>query len=94
VGFEFEADANRLPRMHRYFIAVSVDWPTGYDSLWWHHEIRRWLPTTEGGGCSNQADCRTFKAFKRHLRRHAAALKGRKVTLVSRFVGYDITVQL
>jgi len=45
-------------------------------------------------GGSSHAPCRSFKAFKSHLRRHHKKLKGCKVTLCHRFVGHDVTVQL
>jgi len=45
-------------------------------------------------GATSHAPCRSFKAFKRHLRRHHEKLKGQKVTFVHRFADHDIVVQL
>lgn len=47
---------------------------------------------TKGGG--SHAPCRSFKAFKSHLRRHHEKLKGCEVTFCHRFLGHNVTVQL
>lgn len=45
-------------------------------------------------GGSSHAPCRSFKAFKRHVRRHADKLKGCKVIYCHRYIGHDVVVQL
>lgn len=62
-------------------------------SHWWSYEHKKWLPMAECGvkGASSTAPCRSFKAFKRHLRRHPELqIGGAIITLASRFGGYDI----
>ena len=61
-------------------------------SHWWSHEHKKWLPMAECGvkGASTTVPCRSFKAFKSHLRRHPELQTGETVTLASRFGGYDI----
>ena len=60
--------------------------------LWWSYEHEKWLPLAECGtkGASSTVHCRSFKAFKSHLRRHPELQTGETVTLASRFGGHDI----
>jgi hypothetical protein len=60
--------------------------------LWWSYEHKQWLPLEECGvqGASSTAPCRSFKAFKSHLRRHPELQTGETITLASRFGGHDI----
>lgn len=64
--------------------------------LWWCYETRRWVTSTldikQGG--STRAPCRSYKAFKRHLKKHVAELEGYEVILVHRFEDYDITARV
>ena len=64
--------------------------------LWWCHKTRRWVTSTvalpEGG--STHAPCSSYKAFQRHLMKHAAELEGYEVVLVSRFEGHDVTARV
>ena len=66
--------------------------------LWWSEHFQKWMPikdalTDNDGGASNTAECRSFKAFKRHLRKHPELRDAGEVTLVSRFIGYSITAK-
>jgi len=60
--------------------------------LWWSYEHKKWLPMAEYGnkGASSTVHCNSFKAFKRHLRRHPELQTGETITLASKFGGYDI----
>jgi hypothetical protein len=60
--------------------------------LWWSYEHKKWLPMDECGvqGASSTAPCRSFKAFKSHLRRHPELQTGATITLASWFGGHDI----
>lgn len=76
---------------HRYFWSATVMDKQEPD-LWWSDEHKKFTPMDEMGnqGGSNQSPpIRTLRAFKRFLRKHPE-LKGRRVTLVSRYVGCDI----
>jgi hypothetical protein len=90
--FDFDAEAGA--RLHRYFVWIHVSREPGQPALWFSDATRRWQTELHGKGGSSCAPCRTFRAFKSHLRRHASELRGRKVTLVSRYHGHDISVQL
>jgi hypothetical protein len=59
---------------------------------WWSYEHKKWCPMFECGnqGASSTVHCNSFKAFKRHLRRHPELQTGETVTLASRFIGHDI----
>lgn len=92
IGIEFEAP--RGSRMLGYgFLGITVDWADG--ALWWDRNQREWMTDdvmrVRRRGGSSTAPCRSYKAFLRHLRKHSGALQGRKVHLVSRWVGYDVT---
>jgi len=65
------------------------------ENLWWSHEHKKWLPLEECGtkGASTTLHCRSFKAFKSHLRRHPELRAVKTVVLASRFVGHDITAR-
>ena len=61
--------------------------------LWWCDEQKQWMPIDEvlaEHGCSSHAPGRSFKAFKRHLRKHPELKVADEVVLCSRFKGYDI----
>lgn len=63
--------------------------------LWWCYDERRWVGCderiTDGSRrYSSHAPCRTYKAFKRHLRKHSEMLAGREVVLLSRYLDHDI----
>lgn len=78
-------------RVMRYGFGVSV---MSGEPLWWCRERRIWTDLDDNvSGLANEAPCRTVKAFKRHLRRHAAVLDGRKVVWTGRFgsVTADLT---
>ena len=64
--------------------------------LWWCYETRRWVTSTldvKGSG-STHAPCRSYKAFRRHLKKHVAELEGYEVVLVHRFEGYNIKARV
>jgi hypothetical protein len=65
------------------------------ENLWWSYEHKKWLPMDECGvkGASSTVHCRSFKAFKSHLRRHPELQTAKTVVLVSRFMGHNITAR-
>ena len=65
-------------------------------SLWWCHKSRRWVTSTVDAtkGASTHAPCRSYKAFRRHLKKHAAELQGYDVVLVSRFQDQNVTARV
>lgn len=93
LEYIFEAENGKRILRGRFF-GVMLDYASE-PTLWWCHDTRRWLPADEiAGPSSNVAPCRSFKAFKRHVRKHHADLAGRRVTLVSRFIGHSVTVDI
>lgn len=54
--------------------------------LWWCYATRKWVTskTPTPLGISTHADCNSYRAFLRHIRKHPE-LKGYEVILVSRF---------
>ncbi len=86
---EFVYDAPPGERMARYGFGVQIDSQPG-EYLRWVHKERRWMAGHHGYACSNTAPCRTLKAFKRHIRRHAKDLAGCKVRWVNRYMGCDV----
>ena len=65
------------------------------ENLWWSYEHKKWLPLEECGtkGATTTLHCRSFKAFKSHLRRHPELRAVKTVILASRFIGHHITAQ-
>lgn len=91
TSFEITFEAPKGEMIHRYFHGVTA---LG-SGLWWSHVRKRWETYEQyekagKGGCSTHAPCRTFKAFKRHLRKHPELSASDKVVLVNRYVGYNI----
>lgn len=65
------------------------------ENLWWSYEHKKWLPLEECGtkGASTTLHCRSFKAFKSHLRKHPELQTVKTVVLASRFMGHNITAR-
>jgi hypothetical protein len=101
--FEFQAPVGKRVLRSR-FIGIEAGWSDPEtpcaDVMWWDYGNRRWIsdsvfPWGKGNperafSSSSNAPCRSFAAFKRHLRKHGQELRSRRVRLVSRFVGHDI----
>lgn len=87
--FEFDQPAGARILRSR-FLGVS-----NYDGFWFVPELNRWIGPDERSnlGMQNYATCRSFKAFKRHLRKHPELRKASEVHLRSRFVDYNIVAK-
>lgn len=75
-------------------------WITHFDhtvDMWWAEDLRKWTSTEEiedtNSWASNGCLCHSFKAFKRHLRKHPELRQLDEVILVSRYRGYDISAR-
>lgn len=87
--FEFEAPTGTRI-LKRFFGATTF----GSD-IWFVDELNKWMPighVPDDYGCSSHVTCRSFKAFKRHLRKHPE-LRGLEVVLTSRFEGHNVTAR-
>ena len=85
--FEFDAPVGTRILSSRFFgVTQFAD-----ADLWWSHTYKKWLPLLEcKGNCSSHRSVSSFKAFKRHLRKHPELQECKEVVLVSRYVGYNI----
>ena len=94
--FEFEQPPGARILSGRFFGVCHWN-PSNRDmDLWWGEAERRWAPFDELHNmdiCCTHAPVRSFKAFKRHLRKHPELKQVEEVVLVSRFVGYNITAR-
>lgn len=59
-----------------------------YHPLWWDGKCWSENPN---GAASSHAPCRSYRAFRRHLKKHQESLKGYEVVLVNRYIGHNIT---
>jgi hypothetical protein len=95
-----EFEAPKVTRCHRYFMWVTCTCLDGYQirqqsipdggSLWWSDNDKKWMRLEDiGGSGATYCPVNTLKAFKRHLRKHPE-LKGRRVTLASRYQGLNV----
>ena len=88
--FTFDAPVNTRILNSRFFGITHFS-----DSqIWWSEKKRKWMSYEECinyGSFSNTARCRSFKAFKRHLRKHPELKEAGEIVLSSRYVGYSIT---
>jgi hypothetical protein len=85
MNITFEAPL-RQRILRNQFMGITVFRNDDQPSLWWCHATRKWVTITTPMplGGSTHADCKSYKAFLRHLRKHPE-LKGYEVYLVSRF---------
>lgn len=93
IQIDFQAKAGTRIHGHGFFgIHTSFD----DKPLWWDYSARRWIgdDRPSSSAVSSHAPCRSYKAFIRHLKRHRGSLRGRTVTLVSRWVGHDIVAKV
>jgi GrpB-like predicted nucleotidyltransferase (UPF0157 family) len=92
-GWEFIFEASKPERVHRYFWCATVmDWQK--PDLWWCDHSNKFLPhghpdLEKHCHSNNSKPIRTLRAFRRFLRKHPE-LRGRRVRLVSRYVGFDV----
>ena len=86
--FKFDAPVGSRILNSRFFgVTHFAD-----EDLWWSYTHKRWLPLAKCiGTSSNTKIVRSFKAFKRHLRKHPELIACGEVVLVSRYVGHNIT---
>ena len=90
--FEFEAPVKTRILRSRFF-GIQHYCKNGMADRWYVESQNKWLrfaDTNIGDQISNTAKCRSFKAFKRHLRKHPELQECSPVVLVSRFVGHCI----
>jgi hypothetical protein len=87
IQLYFEAPVGR--RVHRYFSSVKLTEITD-DNLWWNSTLRKWEPygTHPDHWYSNNAPCRTLKAFIR-MRRKNPEIIGR-CCLINRYYHYNV----
>lgn len=78
-------EKHKNARLHKRFCFI-----TNLDGLWWVPAYRKWVTYDQVGdnSCQTNIDCRSIRAFRRHLRKHPE-IKG-KAILVSRFIGYNV----
>lgn len=88
--FEFEAPVGTRILSSRFIGVTGIAW----SDMWWSHTHKKWLTIKEceecNGDCSTIKYVRSFKAFKRHLRKHPELQAYSEVVLVSRYAGYNI----
>lgn len=87
--FDFDAPAGSRILRSRFIGIIHF----ANNDLWWADKQKKWLNPAEMDDdeyYGNTAPCDSFKAFKRHLRKHPELRKLDEVVLVSRFKGYDI----
>ena len=62
--------------------------------LYYDHNKKKWVHRDEYTGSWYPADfpCRSYKAAKRHLRKHDEIPKGTRFILISRYIGCDRVV--
>jgi hypothetical protein len=69
-----------------WFMGITVFRNDDQPSLWWCFQTKKWVTanTPTPAGASTHSDCKSYRAFLRHIRKHPE-LKGYEVILVSRF---------
>lgn len=85
--WQYTFDAKKGDRIFRYGIGIMP----ANRGFWWDYLNKQWCEDIPDGRASSHAPCKTFKAFKRHLRNHGEPLKDHPVLWSSRFIGHSIT---
>jgi len=91
MAWIFAHDAPPGARVLKRFFGVTV-WNA---NMWFCEDLNKWMTIDEVPaefGASSHARCNSFKAFKRHLRKHPE-LRGQEVELTSVFEGCNITAR-
>lgn len=86
--FEFDAPVGTRILGSRFTGITHFSFNKG----WFSYADNKWVDTC-AGPASSHAVCKSFKAFKRHLRKHPELKDVGEVILVSRFIGYNITAK-
>src|SRR6478752_1357633 len=89
-------------RLHRWGRSVTVRWNNDGErdgSIWWDSATRRWITDDERRerDCCASSHCervRTFRAFKRHVRKHRYMLLGHRVIWCSRWMNHEVYVDI
>lgn len=80
-------------KMNNQFIGIEqvYDDQDFEDWLWYEYGTKTWKPVKDCDDwySNNYHGIHSFKAARRHLRKHEEIPKGTLFRLVSRFVGYD-----
>jgi len=92
----YEFEAPKGGRMFRYGTGITRH---GGSDRWWSYAKKQWLSlaecqATKAMFSSHMPCCRTFRAFKSHIRRHRHELKGCEVIFCSRYLGHNISIKL
>ena len=90
-AYAFEAPRGTTIKSSRFL------WVSHFDmtkDLWWSDDLRKWAPLAEirayGFAASNCAPCRSYRAFRRHLKNHPELRGVDPIILMSRYEGYNI----
>lgn len=82
-------------KMENQFWYLEHEYEDRRNQLYYCHETKKWLTSEDeymnNGGSWFPATfpCRSYRAAKRHLRKHNEIPSGAKFRLVSRFIGFD-----
>lgn len=88
--YTFDAPINERIMNSRFHGITIID----SSNLWWVDDLKVWMehddiPKNYNYG-THWDKCKSFKAFKRHLRKHENILKGYEIVLCSRYIGCNI----
>lgn len=82
---------SRKEKLKSRFMGYQVE---GWD-LWWDDKEKRWREYIPGYPLQNfSPNLKSIKSIIRHVRKHKEQLKGHKLRIINRFVGYDAYILL
>lgn len=72
---------------NQFWLLEAVD----HRGFQYDYDLKKWFPYKEyhGNIYPGSFPCKSYKAAKRHLKKHNEIPKGTQFRLVSQFVGYD-----
>jgi len=91
--FTFEAPINE--RVMRYGRSITIEYHILKNIPWFNDDLNKWeFDHNDQYNYSNHSrPVKTFKAFKRHLRKHHDILKDFKVIWCNKYRGYDVRAE-
>lgn len=96
MGWKFTFEAENGNRIMKRFRSVTTFRKTDdQEFLWWSYKdrvFRTWDGPVLDASSNHSEPVRSFKAFKRFLRKHPE-LKGYEVVLCHRYIGYNVTAE-
>lgn len=84
----------KIMKMENQFWVLEHDYYDKEDELYYCHKTKKWVTKEKyifngGKWLPSGFPCKSYRAARRHLRKHHEIPVGTKFRLVSKFIGFD-----